>query len=80
MIKVGCLKFKGMWKVCNSSKYSSDKCPAGCDYQDTLKHMKICKHMNTRWNDIYLEKYQWLGKYVSECNRERVNKFNLPII
>ena len=80
LYKTGGLKFKQYWKIGNSNKFKDSNCPAGCKEVDNLEHMKLCIKMTIRWNDVYDNKLEMCGDYLIKANRERVMKFNLPII
>ena len=80
LFKTGGLKFKQYWKICNSSKFKNNMCPGGCEEFDNLRHMRKCKKMVTKWCYIADVKLENCGDYLVKCNRERIMRYNLPII
>ena len=83
MFKVGCLKFKGSWKRNNSSKFKDAICLVpDCSEPDTLKHVMRCKGYQNKWLEELEVEFdeREFSEYLVLLNRERMDRFKLPIL
>ena len=51
-----------------------------CDTEDTADHTKICKFMETKWNDKLDEDLLLKAKYYVNLHKERLRKYAYPIL
>ena len=78
--RCGALRFRYQWKRYYMKKKQDISCPWwSCNENDTLKHAMECIFMNTKV-DFSLPKDERMGKFVMQLNRERIKRFQKPII
>ena len=69
------------WKSFYRARQLSVSCVSRmCVEDDTADHAKICKFMNTKWNEKYEGDNKLTAEYWVKLNRERFRRYGLPIL
>ena len=69
------------WKSFYRARQLSVRCVSRlCEEDDTASHAKVCKFMNTKWQDSFDEDNKKKAEYYVKLSRERRRRFGLPIL
>ena len=69
------------WRSFYRARQLSVRCVSRlCEEDDTDSHAKVCKFMETKWNDAFEENNKKKAEYYVKLNRERRRRFGLPIL
>ena len=69
------------WRAYYRARGILTKCVSRmCDAEDTADHAKICKFMETKWNDKLDEDLLLKAKYYVNLHKERLRKYAYPIL
>ena len=80
-VRTGSLKFKNAWRMYNNKRGLGVRCINRlCDGIDEMKHAQVCKFYYTKWSDKFLESEDQMAEYVLKLNRERLQRFRMPIL
>ena len=80
----GNLKFLSQasgWRAYYRARGISTRCVSRlCDSEDTAEHAKICKFMETKWDEKFEEDEKLRARYYVNLHRERLKKYAFPIL
>ena len=80
----GNLKFLSQasgWRAYYRARGISTSCVSRlCDSEDTAEHAKICKFMETKWDEKFEKDEKLRARYYVNLHRERLKKYAFPIL
>ena len=69
------------WKSYYRARGVDTRCVSRlCDSEDTATHAKICKFMETKWNEKYEDDLKLKAVYYVNLHKERLKKYGFPIL
>ncbi len=69
------------WKSYYRARGVDTRCVSRlCDSEDTATHAKICKFMETKWNEKYEDDLKLKAVYYVNLHKERLRKYGFPIL
>ena len=80
-IRTGSLRFENSWRIYNCKRGIGVRCiNRMCNGIDELSHAKVCKFYFTKWNEKFAESDSDMADYIISLNRERLQRFRMPIL
>ena len=69
------------WRAYYRARGISTRCVSRlCDAEDTDAHAKICKFIETKWEEKFEDDIKKKAEYCVNLHRERLRKYGYPIL